>query len=157
MTPPEPTNPPGLLRAIFVKRAKRGPMDPAARGELVAGRGLVGNADQGRRRQVTLLEEERWAEATAEIATALDPRVRRANLLVSGLRLAGTRGRVLAIGRCRLRILGETRPCERMDEAARGLRRALDPDWRAGAFAEVLEGGEIAVGGAVTWEAEEKG
>lgn len=152
MTPPEPASPPGLLRAIFVKRAKRGPMDPATRGELVAGRGLVGNADQGRRRQVTLLEEERWAEATAEIATTLDPRARRANLLISGLRLAGNRGRILAIGPCRLRILSETRPCERMDEAARGLRRALDPDWRAGAFAEVLEGGEIAVGDPILWE-----
>jgi len=144
--------PSGRLGAIFVKRAKRGPMDRAERAALVAGRGLVGNADQGRRRQVTILEAERWAEATAELGSDLDPAARRANLLVAGLRLAGTRGRVLAIGPCRLRILGETRPCERMDEALPGLRRAMDPDWRGGAFAEVLAGGEIAVGDAVAWE-----
>jgi MOSC domain-containing protein YiiM len=144
--------PPGRLRAIFVKRAKRGPMDRAERAALVAGRGLVGNADQGRRRQVTILEAERWTEATAELGATLDPAARRANLLVADLRLAGTRGRVLAIGPCRLRILGETRPCERMDEALPGLRKAMDPDWRGGAFAEVLEGGEIAVGDAVVWE-----
>jgi MOSC domain-containing protein YiiM len=146
---------PGRLRAIFVKRMKRGPMDPNERAALVAGRGIVGNANQGGRRQVTILEAERWAEALAEVGTlgsTLDPAARRANLLVTDLPLADTRGRVLAIGPCRLRILGETRPCERMDEALPGLRRALDPDWRAGAFAEVLEGGEIAVGDAVAWE-----
>ncbi|HTQ79907.1 MAG TPA: MOSC domain-containing protein [Thermoanaerobaculia bacterium] len=152
---------PGRLRAIFIKRMKRGPMDPKERAELVAGRGLVGNADQGRRRQVTLIEEERWADALAEIAEIpevaelgahLDPRTRRANLLISGFPLKGTRGRILTIGACRLRILGETRPCERMDEACRGLRKALDPDWRAGAFAEVLTGGEIALGDELAWE-----
>jgi hypothetical protein len=31
-------------------------MDPATVATLVAGRGLVGNADQGRRRQVTVIE-----------------------------------------------------------------------------------------------------
>jgi len=142
----------GRLQAIFVKRMKRGPMDPAERAALVAGRGIVGNANQGGRRQVTILAEERWVEATAELGSELGPAARRANLLVRGLSLADTRGRVLAIGPCRLRILGETRPCERMDEALPGLRRALDPDWRAGAFAEVLEGGEIAVGDQVVWE-----
>jgi MOSC domain-containing protein YiiM len=148
----EPANPPGRLRSIFVKRMKRGPMDPKDRATLVAGRGIVGNANQGGRRQVTILEAERWAEATAELGSTLDPAARRANLLVTGLRLEGTRGRVLAIGPCRFRILGETRPCERMDEALPALRRAMDPDWRGGAFAEVLKGGEIAVGDAVVWE-----
>jgi MOSC domain-containing protein YiiM len=144
-------SPAGVLRAIWVKRAKRGPMDPRPAALLVAGRGLHGNKDQGGRRQVTLIEEERWAEALAELGAAVDPRARRANLLLAGLPLAGTRGRILAIGPARLRILGETRPCERMDEAHPGLRRALAPPWRAGAFAEVLVGGEITVGDAVGW------
>src|SRR5436305_7298092 len=147
-----PPPPPGRLRAIFVKRMKRGPMDPKDQASLVAGRGIVGNANQGGRRQVTILEAERWAEATAELGSTLDPAARRANLLVTDLRLEGTRGRVLSIGPCRFRILGETRPCERMDEALPGLRRAMDPDWRGGAFAEVLESGEIAVGDAVALE-----
>jgi MOSC domain-containing protein YiiM len=152
--PAPPTPPPGRLRAIFVKRMKLGPMDPKERAALVAGRGIVGNANQGGRRQVTILEAERWAEATGELGATLDPAARRANLVVTDLRLAGTRGRILAIGPCRLRILGETRPCERMDEALPGLRKAMDPDWRGGAFAEVLEDGEIAVGDSVSWEEE---
>ncbi len=38
-------------RLGWVKRFKRGPMDPAASADLVAGRRLAGNADQGRRRR----------------------------------------------------------------------------------------------------------
>ena len=39
-----------------------------------------------------------------------------------------------------------------MDRAWEGLREALKPGWRAGAFAEVLDGGEIAIGEVVAWE-----
>lgn len=155
-------SPPGTLApipvtpeivAIWIKRAKRGPMDPRPRALLVAGKGLEGNANQGGRRQVTILAEEAWQAAVAELGAepALDPRLRRANLFVRGLDLARSRGRVLRIGEARLRVLGEVRPCERMDEGYPGLRKALDPDWRGGAFAEVLDGGEIAVGDAVEW------
>ncbi len=39
-----------------------------------------------------------------------------------------------------------------MDEALAGLRRAMEPDWGGGAFAEVLEGGDIGIGAEVAWE-----
>jgi MOSC domain-containing protein YiiM len=140
------------LQAIWIKRFKRGPMDPANRASLVAGRGLVGNMNQGGRRQVTIIEAERWTETCAELGVAVPPAARRANLLISGLPLADSRQRILRIGAARLRVLGETRPCERMDEAQPGLRRALESGWRGGAFAEVLDDGEIAVGDPVGWE-----
>ena len=38
-----------------------------------------------------------------------------------------------------------------MDEAFPGLRRAMQEDWGGGAFAEVLDNGEIAVGDPVEW------
>jgi len=129
-------------------------MDPRETATLVAGRGIAGNANQGGRRQVTLIEKERWQEAMAELGAALPPSTRRANLLISGLRLARTRGRVLRIGPCRLRIWTECTPCERMDEALPGLQQALRPDWRAGACTQVIEGGEIRVGDVVEWEEE---
>src|SRR6185295_8645890 len=132
----------------------RGPMDPQEIATLRADRGLVGNANQGGRRQVILLEEESWSDALAELGETLDPATRRANLLLAGIRLEGTRGRILRIGTCRLRIFTECPPCERMDEARPGLKAALKPHWRGGVCAEVVEGGEIRVGDEVAWEEE---
>jgi MOSC domain-containing protein YiiM len=137
---------PGRLEAIWIKRAHRGVMDQVTTGKLVAGRGLVGNADQGRRRQLTLIELESWDRLMRELNSSISPTARRANLLVSGVRLMETRDRILQVGSCRLRIAGETRPCERMDEALPGLRGAMRLDWAGGVFAEVLDDGEITVG-----------
>ena len=142
----------GRLEAIWIKRAHRGPMDPVPVGRLVSGRGLVGNADQGRRRQVTIIAQERWDELMRELDGSISPSSRRANLLVSGIGLARTQDRVLRVGACRLRVAGETRPCERMDEALQGLREVMQVDWGGGVFAEVLSDGEIRVGDAVNWE-----
>ena len=70
---------------------------------------------------------------------------------MSGFPLAHARGRVLRVGDCRLRVLGEVKPCERMEEALPGLRAAMYPDWRGGAFAEVLDEGTVRVGDDITW------
>lgn len=142
----------GRLEAIWIKRAHRGPMDAVPAATLVAGQGLVGSADQGRRRQVTIIEREVWARLMRDLGADVPPSARRANLLISGCSLVGPRERVLRVGGCRLRILGETRPCERMDEAFDGLRRAMEVDWGGGAFAEILDDGTIAVGAEVRWE-----
>jgi len=132
-------------------------MDPRETATLVAGRGLTGNANQGGRRQVILLSEEAWNDATAELGMPLDPATRRGNLLLSGIDLEKTRGRTLRIGAARLRIFMECTPCERMEQACPGLQEFLRPHWRGGACAEVLAGGEIRIGDEVEWEAEAQG
>jgi MOSC domain-containing protein YiiM len=127
-------------------------MDPKDEARAVPGRGLEGNANQGGHRQVTLLGAEAWARAEAELGSAVDPTARRANLMVRGLELSESRDRVLRVGVCRILVRGETRPCRRMDEAFQGLQAALEPEWRAGIYGEVLTGGEIVLGDPVAWE-----
>lgn len=140
------------LEAIWVKRAKGGPMDPVEFGILEPDRGLHGNANAGGRRQVTIISRERWAELMATLDADLDPSARRANLMISGIDLQATRGLGLRVGGTLLRINGETRPCEQMERACAGLQATMRERWGGGAFAEVIEGGEIRVGDPVEWD-----
>jgi MOSC domain-containing protein YiiM len=138
------------LEAIWIKRVRRGPMDPVPRAALVAGKGIVGNANQGGRRQVTIIAREVFDELRHILGAGVEPAMRRANLMVSGIELPGTRGRVLQVGPVRIRINGETMPCERMDEGFPGLKDALEVEGRGGVYGEVLDDGEIAAGDSVT-------
>lgn len=142
----------GKLEAIWLKRGKGAPMDAHARAQLVAGRGILNNANQGGKRQVTLIAQERWQELMREVGANLPPQIRRANLMISGIALRESRGRILQVGACRLLIHGETRPCEQMEAAWPGLQEAMRRDYGGGVFAEVLDSGEIFVGAHVAWQ-----
>ena len=142
----------GELLAIWLKPARRLPMKEVSSVRADAGQGLEGNANRGGRRQVTIISAEAWADAEQELGQSVDPRSRRANLYVRGTDLRNSRGRILRVGGCRIEIRGETRPCKLMDDACDGLQKALDPDWRGGAYGVMLDDGEIAVGDPVVFE-----
>jgi MOSC domain-containing protein YiiM len=145
----------GELLAIWIKRFKRGPMDPVQSARLIAGRGIAGNTDQGGRRQVTMIDEAAWEAASRTLGflpgMTPDPRLRRANLMLRGINLFKTHTRILRIGDCRIRIYGEVTPCRKIEESLTGLQEALRPEWRGGAFGEVLDDGEIRGGDPVSW------
>lgn len=145
----------GAVERIWIKRSKRGPMDPRPSAVLRANRGIVGNANQGGRRQVTILSAEQWEAHMHALDASADPSTRRANVLVRGIELANSRGRVLRIGNVRIQVAGETKPCHQMDEALPGLQAVMRPQWGGGAFGIVLDDGEISIGDAVTWDADD--
>ncbi len=126
-------------------------MDAVDAAGVEAGRGIVGNLHYGGRRQVTIVDADEWERRVGSLGATLDPSARRANLLVRGIDLTGSRGRTLAVGECRIRIGGETKPCERMDEALPGLRETLFERWGGGAWGGVVQGGRIAVGDSAAW------
>jgi MOSC domain-containing protein YiiM len=141
----------GSVDGIWIKRGSGAPMDPAMSAQLIAGRGIVGNANQRGKRQITLMSAEQWRELTAHLGT-LDPGMRRANVLLSAVDLRQSRGKTLRIGAIRILIYGETRPCEQMEVACPGLRTALSVPWGGGAFGEVLDDGVITIGDAANWD-----
>ncbi len=142
----------GQIEAIWIKRAKRGPMDAVVEAEMIAGKGLVGNANQGGRRQITIIDAAVWERIMEELGATIEPSARRANIMVRGLELANTRKQVLLLDECRVRIFTETKPCERMDEVLPGLKAALYRNWGGGVCGQVIDGGRVRVGAVARWE-----
>jgi MOSC domain-containing protein YiiM len=136
----------GKVEALWTKRAHRGPMDPVEEMTLVEGKGIDEDANFGRsKRQVTVIEKEVFDRIVAALPD-VEPSMRRANVMVSGIRLENTRGHVLSLGDVKIQLFGETRPCERMDAQVQGLTAALDPHWSGGAYGVVMNDGQIRVG-----------
>ncbi|MCH1572303.1 MAG: MOSC domain-containing protein [Longimicrobiales bacterium] len=143
----------GKVEALWIKRAHRSVMDPAEHVTLVEGKGIDTDANFGRsKRQVSVIEKEVLDRIIAELPD-VEPHMRRANVMVSGIRLENTRGHILTLGETKIRLCGETRPCERMDAQVQGFTAALDPNWNGGAFGVVLTDGHVRVGDEASIEA----
>jgi MOSC domain-containing protein YiiM len=143
----------GRIAGIARHDRPLGPMEVLDRAELVEGRGIAGDFRGTRKggstgqNGVVLIEAGDWAVAIAECGAEVAWHERRGNLLVERLDLPQIPGAKLRIGReVLVEITQECAPCERMEALHPGLRSALEPDWRAGARARVLRGGEVAVG-----------
>lgn len=140
-----------ILKGIAIRQQQRAPMHILRRVSVSPERGLEGDA-RGKpgSRQVTLLSEESWQAACADIGKELHWSERRANLLIGGYEFSHTDvGRLLVIGQVQLRITRETVPCRRMEEVCEGLSASLNPRWRGGICCRVIQGGTIQVGDAV--------
>ena len=135
------------VQRIFLRPSARTPVKEVAAATAFPGAGLEGDHAGGGNRQVTLIEEEAWQAACQDLGRDdLSPAGRRANVVVSGVKLADAVKRHIRVGDAVIRVIGETRPCRLMDDYAQGLQQALDPDMRGGVYGRVVQGGEVRVG-----------
>ncbi len=143
----------GKVEAIWTKPATGGVMEAAERAALVEAQGMEGDVNFGRKaRHVTVIEKEVFDRLRAELP-GVRPVMRRANIMVSGISLEHSRDKLLTLGDVKIRLRGETHPCEQMDEQCPGLRSALDVHWGGGAHGVVVQGGELHVGDVATIKA----
>ena len=145
----------GLLLGIARAARKRAPLAEVGEAEVTLSLGVVGDARGTKAgRQVTVLFREGWEAACRDLDASLPWTTRRANLLVEGVPVPGLGAR-LAVGELLLEVTDETKPCQVMEAAHPGLRRALTPEWRGGVTCQVLQGGVIRVGDRVEVRNEE--
>jgi MOSC domain-containing protein YiiM len=140
----------GRLLGIATRTATKVPMHEPSRVRISLDAGVEGDfRGKPGPRQVTVLGREGFEAACAELGVGLAWTLRRANLYVEGIELVGTAGARLAIGDVLLEITGENEPCRVMDLQHEGLRKALEPAWRAGVACRVVRAGDVAIGDAV--------
>jgi MOSC domain-containing protein YiiM len=142
----------GEVLAIYLFPERGSAPQEVSEAEAVAGVGLRGDQPRAERRALSLIAQESWEAALAEIGepvTGLQAGTRRANLLVRGIDLSATIGRRLRIGATQVAIHAETKPCQLMDQQRAGLRSALEPEMRGGVNGSIEVGGTIRVGDAV--------
>jgi MOSC domain-containing protein YiiM len=137
----------GRLTGIARACELRAPLEEMDTASITERDGIEGDARGIKAdRQITVLFREGWEDACRDIGASLPWTTRRANLYVDGLDRPRAAGARIAIGEVVLAVVQETKPCELMERAHPGLRRALAPDWRGGVCCNVLQGGTIRKG-----------
>lgn len=136
------------LLGIAFKKKSKAPMEVITKAEVKEGYGIIGTKPSKESRQITVLSSYQWERACREAGQRLNWTTRRANLYMSGYSFCSRDvGKLLRIGKeVVLEVIGETKPCSRMDEACSGLKKALTRDWRGGVTCRVIKGGTIEVG-----------
>lgn len=145
----------GTVEQILVAGAKGTPRAAVERVLAVAGKGLEGDRYFGRgpgryaaNRQVTLIEAEA-VEAVRAGGVAFTAADARRNVVTRGVRLNQLVGRTFRVGEAMLRGVELCHPCGHLAKLThRGVTASLK--MRGGLRAEVLTGGEIRTGDALS-------
>jgi MOSC domain-containing protein YiiM len=140
----------GKLIGIAIKRKQREPMEPLDSVTISVECGLDGDVKGAiPDHQVTIVFKDGWDAACAELGQELPWTARRANLFVDGVSVPQSMGARIRVGKVLLEVTEETQPCMVMELQAKGLRRALMPEWRGGVTCRVLEAGTVKTGNTV--------
>lgn len=142
--------PAGRVSDLAVKQSRRGPMRRLERVVLHRNFGLDGVVTRSGKRQVTLIEAEKWLVVQRELGVELAWYERRANVLTAGIQLAPLLGKRVRLGDAIIEILDELEPCARMHDIHPRLYDALVPELRGGVYARIIENGAVSVGAPIT-------
>jgi len=140
----------GIVKNIAHRAVDGDAMMEIASCSVLPGRGIDTENRKPGKREITLLSAESWSDVCREMGKDIPWWTRRANLLIEGLDLATTVSHHLKIGSVEILIHGETKPCRLMDAQVQGLTRVMVPQFRGGVHGQVLTGGTIRVGDAIT-------
>ena len=142
------------IKAIAIKTTSREPMQILDSAQVSVEKGILGDFRGTQTdRQITILSEDAWSKACAEVGVELPWTTRRANLLIDGVEFdASYVGRRLRIGEVELEVTRETNPCALMDSQQAGLTGALTPEWRGGICCNVISPGSISPGDRVDFD-----
>ena len=138
----------GRIEAIHVATEESGPTQPRERVTVVAGRGVEGDRKFASSHNLTLVEAEALEGLTADTGIELGPGESRRQVTTRGIGLNDLVGKRFRVGE--LECLGEElcEPCAHLQSLTEpGVLRGLVH--RGGLCAEVLSGGQIAVGDTV--------
>lgn len=138
--------------SIFVSHAKGAPLIGIEAGELVAGRGLVGDKRFSlatkAKSQLSLIEEEALVAAMAEAGVDVPPWSSRRNIITRGVALNHLVGREFVVGGALVRGMELCEPCGHLAKVvSAAFSKALVH--RGGLRCEIVRSGGISVGAAI--------
>lgn len=146
----------GRIELILLRPERRGDLVSVDVATAVEGRGLDGDhrasktpSQRPSPRQVTLIMGEHLDAVGALLATTIDPRDTRRNLVVRGINLNACKDRDVQIGDVTVHITGPAHPCSRMEENL-GPGGYQSMRGHGGMTATILTSGQIHVGDNIT-------
>ncbi len=139
----------GRVLGIAIRTGVGMPMRELDSATVEVDGGLLGDVKPRPERGVTFISAQQWREVQGELNADIPWHTRRANVLVDAGALGWLIDRTVRLGPVVIHVRGETKPCGLMDKLHSGLRSALLPDFRAGVFGRVVQGGAFQVGSAL--------
>jgi MOSC domain-containing protein YiiM len=145
----------GVVEGIYLAPEVEAPCEPVERVRFIPGRGAEGDRkfrpegtepyEEGTGKDITLIEAEAIEELAANTGIELGPGEARRNIVTRGIALNDLVGKPFCVGDVRCVAIELNEPCRHLERLTQpGVLRGLVG--RGGIRADVVSGGEVAVG-----------